>query len=126
LLRGSQGFDFLGCHLHKRMSGPIWERSGQRLYFLHRWPSQRAMKRIRQRVKDITPRGRCHADIRDVIADLNPVLRGWGEYFRTGNAARRFNQFDTYVWRRLRALRVERKGRNLTRLCGMSNSRPCQ
>jgi hypothetical protein len=41
-----------------------------------------------------------------VIADLNPVLRGWGEYFRTGNAALRFNQLDTYVWRRLRALRL--------------------
>jgi retron-type reverse transcriptase len=52
-------------------------------------------------------------DLRDVIADLNPVLRGWGNYFRTGNAARRFNQLDTYVWRRLLALRVKRKGRNL-------------
>jgi len=113
LYDGKQGFDFLGCHLHKRLSGRIWEESGQRLYFLHRWPSQRAMRSIRQRVKDMTPRGRCHADIRDVIAALNPVLRGWGEYFRTGNAARRFTQLDTYVWRRLRALRLERKGRNL-------------
>jgi RNA-directed DNA polymerase len=115
LYDGKQGFDFLGCHLHKRLSGRIWEESGKRLYFLHRWPSQRAMKRIRQRVKDLTPHGRCHADIREVIADLNPVLRGWGEYFRTGNAARRFNQLDRYVWRRLRALRLERKGRNLRR-----------
>ena len=32
-----------------------------------------------------------------VIADLNPVLRGWGNYFRTGNAAAKFNQIDTYV-----------------------------
>ena len=71
------------------------------------------MQRIRQRVKELTPSGRCHADIRDVIADLNPVLRGWGNYFRTGNAAKRFNQLDGYVWRRLLALRVKRKGRNL-------------
>jgi group II intron reverse transcriptase/maturase len=110
---GQQGFDFLGCHLHKRLSGAIWERTGKRLYFLHRWPSQRSMKRIRQRVKELTPRRRCHADLRDVIADLNPVLRGWANYFRTGNAATRFNQLDTYVWRRLRTLRVKRKGRNL-------------
>jgi group II intron reverse transcriptase/maturase len=78
LYDGEEGFDFLGCHLHKRMSGPVWERSRQRLYFLNRWPSQRSMKRIRQRVKELTPRSRCHADIRDVIASLNPVLRGWG------------------------------------------------
>ena len=50
----------------------------------------RALERIRQRVKELTPRSRCHADVREVIADLNPVLRGWGAYFRTGNAAMRF------------------------------------
>jgi RNA-directed DNA polymerase len=113
LYDGKEGFDFLGCHLHKRLSGAIWERSRQRVYFLHRWPSVRSMKRIRQKVRELTPRGRCHADLREVIADLNPVLRGWGNYFRTGNAARRFNQADTYVWRRLKALRVQRKGRRL-------------
>jgi RNA-directed DNA polymerase len=113
LYDGKQGFDFLGCHLHKRLSGTIWERARKRLYFLHRWPSQRAMKQIRQRVKQLTPRGRCHADIREVIGQLNPVLRGWGNYFRTGNAHVRFNQLDTYVERRLRRLLVQRKGRHL-------------
>ncbi len=113
LYDGKQGFDFLGCHLQKRMSGKLWERKRERVYFLQRWPSPRAMKRVRQRVKELTPRSRCHADLRDVIADLNPVLRGWGNYFRTGNAARKFNQLDGYVWRRLRTLRVQRKGRNL-------------
>jgi group II intron reverse transcriptase/maturase len=110
---GQEGFDFLGCHLRKCLSGHIWEKSGKRLYFLHRWPSQRSMQRIRQRVKQLTPRSRCHADPRDVIADLNPVLRGWGNYFRSGNAAKRFNQLDTYVWQRLKTLRVKRKGRHL-------------
>ena len=64
-------------------------------------------------MKEMTPRGRCHADLRAVIADLNPVLRGWGNYFKTGNAAKRFNQLDGYVWRRLRSLRIKRKGRQL-------------
>jgi group II intron reverse transcriptase/maturase len=113
LFDGKEGFDFLGCHLHKRMSGTVWERSRKRLYFLQRWPSTRAMTQIRQRVKELTPRRRCHADLRDVIADLNPVLRGWGNYFRTGNAASRFNQLDTYVWRRLHALLLKRKQRHL-------------
>ena len=113
LYDGKQGFDFLGCHLHKRMSGVVWERRRERLYFLHRWPSTRSMQRVRQRIREMTPRARCHADLRDVIADLNPVLRGWGNYFRTGNAATRFNQLDGFVYRRLRALRVQRKGRNL-------------
>jgi RNA-directed DNA polymerase len=60
LFDGKEGFDFLGCYLRKRMSGRIWERQGKRVYFLNRWPSQRAMKRIRQRIKELTPRRRCH------------------------------------------------------------------
>ena len=103
----------MGMDLHKRVSGAIWERSRQRPYFLNRWPSHRAMKRIRQRVKELTPRSRCHADIRKVVSTLNPVLRGWGNYFRTGNAAKCFNQIDSYVWRRLNRLLVKRKGRHL-------------
>ena len=113
LFEGKEGFDFLGCHLHKRMSGVIWEKQHRRVYYLHRWPSPRAMKRIRQRVKELTSRRRCHADLRDVITRLNPVLRGWGNYFRTGNAARKFIQIDDYVRQRLRSLRLARKGRNL-------------
>lgn len=113
LYDGKQGFDFLGCHLHKRLSGRLWEQRRQRLYFLQRWPSQRSMQRVRQRVKELTPRSRCHADIRTVIAEVSPVLRGWGNYFRTGNAARQFGSVDDFVVRRLRALRLARKGRNV-------------
>jgi group II intron reverse transcriptase/maturase len=113
LYDGKEGFDFLGCHLHKRFSGRLWEQKRKRLYFLHRWPSRRAMQSIRQRVRELTPRGRCHADLREVIADLNPVLRGWGNYFGTGNAARQFTSLDGFVVRRLRTLRLKRTGRNL-------------
>ena len=113
LYDGKQGFDFLGCHLHKRMSGKLWEEKRKRLYFLHRWPSKRSMQRMRQRVKELAPNSRCHADLRDVIGELNPVLRGWGQYFRTGNAAKHFIQIDDYVVSRLRTLCVKRKGRNL-------------
>jgi len=111
---GKQGFDFLGCHLRKRLSGPLWERKRKRVYFLQRWPSQRSMKRVRQRVKELTGRNRNGVkDVRVIIRDLNPVLRGWGNYFRTGNAAEKFNHVDTYVWERLLRFMVRRKGRNV-------------
>lgn len=113
LYDGKQGFDVLGCRFRKQLSGAILEREGKRKYFLHRQPSPRSMKRIRQRVREKTQRGRCHADLREVIADLNPLLRGWGAYFATGNAGRSFNQVDSYVWRRLRGLRIKRAGRQL-------------
>jgi len=113
LSRGGAGFDFLGCHLRKRLSGPVWERTHRRVFYLHRTPSQRAMARVRARVRALTPRGRCHEDLRVVIADLNRVLRGWGQYFRTGNAAVKFIQIDTYVEERLRDLLRKRSGSRL-------------
>jgi RNA-directed DNA polymerase len=112
LTDGREGFDFLGCHFRARVSGRLLER-GVRRYYLQRWPSQRAMKRIREKIKARTGRGRAGQDIRDVIADLNPILRGWGNYFRTGNAAEKFVQIDRYVERRLRGLMRKRYGRHL-------------
>src|SRR3989441_48489 len=113
LSHGKEGFDFLGCHLHKRVSGLMLER-GKRCYFLHRWPSTRSMKRVRQRVKELTDR-RWNGvrDVRVLIRHLNPVLRGWGEYFRTGNASIKFQDVDRHVERRLRRFLIRRAGRNL-------------
>jgi RNA-directed DNA polymerase len=48
-----------------------------------------------------------------VIEELNPILRGWGNYFRTGNAANKFRQVDRYVVDRLCSLMVKKRGRNL-------------
>ena len=94
---GREGLDFLGCHFRARMSGRLWEQKGIVRYYLHRWPSQTAMARVRAKVRDRTGRNRVGADVRDVIAQLNPILRGWGNYFRTGNAAEKFIQIDRYV-----------------------------
>jgi group II intron reverse transcriptase/maturase len=113
LVQGREGFDFLGCHLHKRMSGRLWQQKGLRRYYLQRWPSRKAMNRVRERVRELTSRAQCHQDLRSVIAELNPVLRGWGQYFRTGNAGDHFTGVDDYVVKRLRSLRIKRAGRNL-------------
>lgn len=113
LRAGREGFDFLGCHFRARMSGRVWEKYGKVRYYLHRWPAKRAMKKVRQRVKELTGANRSGMDIRDIIALLNPILRGWGNYFRTGNAARKFRQIDDYVVTRLRKQLIRRRGRNL-------------
>jgi RNA-directed DNA polymerase len=94
---GKEGFDFLGCYLRIVLS------HFKRREYLFRWPSRRAMNRIRARVRALTGRRRWAGlkDIRDVIKVLNPVLRGWGNYFRTGNASGKFQQVDRYVNQRL-------------------------
>jgi hypothetical protein len=99
------GFEFLGCHLRVVRS----HFKGRN--YLYRWPGPGAMKSVRSKVRDLTGRRRCARvrDVREVIAELNPVLRGWGNYFRTGNASANFNAVDRYVHRRLLRL-LERRG----------------
>ncbi|MGH3577643.1 MAG: group II intron reverse transcriptase/maturase, partial [Mycobacterium sp.] len=113
LRAGDEGLDFLGCHFRARMSGRLWEQRRIVRYYLHRWPSQTAMARLRDKVRDRTGRTRVGTDIRVIIAELNPILRGWGNYFRTGNAAEKFRQIDWYVTWRLHRLLVKKRGRNL-------------
>jgi group II intron reverse transcriptase/maturase len=94
---GKEGFVFLGCYLRIVLS------HFKRREYLFRWPSARAMTSIRARIRELTDRRRWAGmkDIRDVIKVLNPVLRGWGNYFRTGNASWKFQQVDRYVNQRL-------------------------
>jgi RNA-directed DNA polymerase len=82
-------------------------------YYLHRWPSARSMKRARSRIRDLTDRRRVGMQLQDVIGVLNLFLRGWGNYFRTGNAAKKFRQLDRHVTWRLRRLLIKQRGRNL-------------
>jgi RNA-directed DNA polymerase len=110
---GREGFDFLGCHLHARMSGKQWEQRRVIRYYLQRWPSKRSMKRARARVKALTGRSQVGMELGDVIRRLNSFLRGWGNYFRTGNAADKFVSLDRYVAWRLKRLLIKKRGRNL-------------
>jgi group II intron reverse transcriptase/maturase len=103
---GKQGFVFLGCYLRLVLS------HFKRRAYLFRWPSPKAMNRIRERIRELTERRRWAGmkDIREVIDLINPVLRGWGNYFRTGNASTKFQQVDLYVNQRLVRLLGVRHG----------------
>jgi len=108
-----QGFEFLGCHLRLVRS----HFKGKT--YLFRWPRMKAMTAIKERIRAVTNwrRWMRMRDIREAIAELNPVLRGWGNYFRTGNASRHFNSIDRYAHECLiRLLRRRRchqgRGRN--------------
>jgi group II intron reverse transcriptase/maturase len=96
---GGEGFDFLGFHHHMVESTKYRGR-----YYLHKWPSQRAMASIRAKVRQRTDRRLASLALDDVVANLNAVLRGWGNYFRYGNSGRKFVAIDSYVHERLSGL----------------------
>lgn len=111
LRRGKESFVFLGCTIRKRRSiqrNPRW-------HFMQRWPSPKATKKLRARIQEITSKRQSGRDVKHLIAELTPVLRGWGNYFRTGNADREFNQMDSYVVRKLRRWQHRRGGQRPTR-----------
>ena len=89
---------FLGCTIRKKRS----IQRNPRRHFMQRWPSPRAQKAIRSRIHELTTvRGNGAKNLDEVVERLNPVLRGWGNYFRTGNADREFNEMDRYVYERI-------------------------
>jgi RNA-directed DNA polymerase len=70
---------------------------------------------LRDKIRAVTSWSRTERPVAAVVAELNPVLRGWAGYFRNGNSGRKFNAVDGYVHERL-AIFASRKhglrGRN--------------
>lgn len=106
LRRGKESFVFLGCTLRKKRS---IQRAPDK-HFMQRWPSPKATKKLRDRVRELTSKKQSGKDVKQIIAELTPVLRGWGNYFRTGNADREFNKMDGFVFRSLRRWQYRRGG----------------
>jgi group II intron reverse transcriptase/maturase len=104
---GEEGFVFLGCYFR------VVRSHFRGKCYVFRWPSPRAMNTVRSKIRILTGRRRWARmkDIREVIAVLNPLLRGWGNYFRTGNASLKFSHVDRYVRRRLVRLLAVRGGK---------------
>ena len=96
---------FLGFEHRLRES-----RKGRGRWYLNKWPSPRAMASIKAKIRDRTRRSYASRDLFNVVEDLNPVLRGWGGYFRHGNSSLKFQTVDGYVHLRLARLASTKHG----------------
>ncbi len=106
LARGAEGFDFLGFH-HRVCKS--WKYPGR--WYLQKWPSKRAMASIRGKIRARTDRRYARLPLEWAVEDLNPVIRGWGNYFRYGNSGQKFDHIDAYVNERLALLASAKHGR---------------
>ena len=105
LAEGQEGFVFLGFEHRMRES-----RKWRGRWYLNRWPSPRAMASIRAKVKQRTARRFASLPLEAVVESLNPVLRGWGAYFRYGNSSQKFSAIDSYVHLRMATLASTKHG----------------
>lgn len=95
LWEGKGGFDFLGMH-HRSI--PTQTSQAQQYYTLHQFPSKKAMKKMRDRIKEVLgKRNVLWKEATSLVSELNPVLRGWRNYYGLKTASAWLAKVDWYV-----------------------------
>jgi RNA-directed DNA polymerase len=87
--------DFLGFTF--RYDRNLYGGSGK---YLNLFPSEKALKAFRLKVHGMTT-CRCRSSVDTMIADVNRVVRGWGNYYRVGYPSKAFGKIDWYVGNRV-------------------------
>lgn len=98
-----QGFEFLGYKI-KRGTGMKFKAGGPGLYA---YPRDRSIERFKNRVRQITNR-RNPKTLEGLLDELNPVVRGWGMYYRRANVRRLFHRLNGWIVRRIWSWRYKR------------------
>ena len=90
-----ESFDFLGFRYQKFGK----TKCGRKLPYM--MPSKKAMKKVKDAIRIITCRKSAYEGLEQKVEKLNPLIRGWRNYFQHGNSTKRFKQLDEYVWMKL-------------------------
>lgn len=90
-----QGFDFLGWHIQRHYKKG--HQGGKQ--YIYTYPSKKAINAIIGKVKDITRRE--YHCLSDLLKRINPVLQGWGMYYRYGVSKQVFDYVDDYAYKRI-------------------------
>jgi len=95
-----------------RAPGQGFEFLGYRFEAGRRFVRKKSMNKLKDKVRDLT--GRCRGvSLDQVIADLNPVLRGWFGYFKQAHPTT-FADVDGFIRRRLRSMLLKQRKKRHT------------
>ena len=72
------------------------------------FPRKKSVKNLRDKVRERTKRT-AGKSLKAIIAELNPILRGWYQYFKASSESQ-FESQDSFIRRRIRAILDRRKG----------------
>ncbi|VVB89947.1 Group II intron, maturase-specific domain [uncultured archaeon] len=87
-----KGVEFLGFHFNGR-----WRR-----------PKHKAKKKFKEEVKRLTRRQQ-PISLETVIRFLNPLIRGWGNYYKGGTVKKLYGDLDSYIRARLRSFKAKKR-----------------
>jgi len=98
------GFEFLGYQI-RRGKTPLYLpesqiRSQVRQGMLYAYPKAKSIQRFKDQVRQQTKRT-IPLKTNELIAELNPLLRGWGEYYKRAHVRRLFHRLDGWIRRRI-------------------------
>jgi RNA-directed DNA polymerase len=105
------GFEFLGYKIKRgkrRLYLPESKiRSQARQGALYAYPKEKSIRRFMDRVRQRTKR-KAPLKTKELIAELNPLLRGWGEYYKRAHVRSLFHRLDGWIVRRIWSHRYKR------------------
>jgi hypothetical protein len=90
-----ESFDFLRYSFKKALNRYKTKRVA---YF---WPTKKAEKRIKEKIKKITNPAR-GIKVEQIVMEVNSVIRGWVNYYRIGTFLKKFGKIKWYVVNRVR------------------------
>ena len=105
------GFEFLGYKIKsgwRKLHLPASKiRSQARQGALYAYPKEKSIRRFMDQVRQRTAR-MIPLNTTELIAELNPLLRGWGEYYKRAQVRKLFQRLDGWIRRRIWSHRYRR------------------
>ena len=90
-----EGFDFLGFHIQRKL------KQGTKRRTLYTYPSKTSLASVKAKVRGVLTQGNTNQTLANLLQRINPVLRGWANYFRHGVSARTFDYLNSWSWWRV-------------------------
>lgn len=105
------GFEFLGYKI-KRGSKPLRLaphkiKSGIQHGALYAYPREKSIAHFREQIRKQTRR-KSPLSTQEIIDEINPIIRGWGNYFCKAHVRGLFNRLDRWIRRRIWSQRCKR------------------
>lgn len=102
-----EGFEFLSFNIRRL------RKRGTNEYRVYTMPSRKAVKAIKDKVREKTRRSTLVLRLDELLLSLSRTLKGWANYFRHGVSKAVFSATDQFAWNRImRWIRRKYKGRH--------------
>ena len=96
LQQEGQALDFLGYRFRFEQ-----DLKGRRWRYLNLFPSDKAMEKEREKIRELTGPRHCHKPAKQLIEDLNKHLVGWKNYYKIGYCRREFRKLNRFIFLRV-------------------------